>query len=321
VKPSRLIRETGGVVYVEFIISFIPVFVLFLGIVQLVFMAAAKLVVQHAAVMGARSAIVVLEDDHEEYGGEGFGVIDYEGSTGGSSRMAQNIRDIGSWFGRGGDSPFGQPLSTRGGPRLQNIRWAVYVPLLAVSPPPGQVSRWFGLAPGSFRADTGSHESLEDAIGRAPWLRFASGLMYNRAATAVTFHPEPGSKALVEGPIGPTEEVTIRVTYLFPCSVPIVSRFMCDQLLGTIGIEKTIHEYEEMVRNKGLSDPDLARRLEKNIKAKLKKLGKNIAVLRHAEYFGLTMVLAATGGRFAILSAEATLSNQGAGYYRDRGDG
>jgi Flp pilus assembly protein TadG len=54
-------------VYVEFIIAFMPIFVLFLAICQFSLLVVARLVVSHAAVRAARAAIVVLQDDPQYY--------------------------------------------------------------------------------------------------------------------------------------------------------------------------------------------------------------------------------------------------------------
>lgn len=62
-------RATRGAVYVEFLIAFLPLFSFFMGLVQLGFVETANLVVKHAAVVGARAAVVVLPDDESEYDG------------------------------------------------------------------------------------------------------------------------------------------------------------------------------------------------------------------------------------------------------------
>lgn len=59
--------DARGAVYVEFIIAFMPIFVLFLAICQLSLLVVARLVVSHAAVTAARAAVVVLEDDPKYY--------------------------------------------------------------------------------------------------------------------------------------------------------------------------------------------------------------------------------------------------------------
>jgi Flp pilus assembly protein TadG len=63
-RPSR---ATGGAIYVEFLIAFLPVFVMFLGAVQLADLHQANLVVAHAAQMTTRAAVVVLPDDPQYY--------------------------------------------------------------------------------------------------------------------------------------------------------------------------------------------------------------------------------------------------------------
>lgn len=66
--PKGLVRRgESGVVYVEFLIAFLPLFVFFSGLVQLGALELANLVVKHAAVTAARAAIVVLPDDPAFY--------------------------------------------------------------------------------------------------------------------------------------------------------------------------------------------------------------------------------------------------------------
>jgi hypothetical protein len=60
----------AGAVMIEFLIAFPPVLLLFLGAIQLALLAAADLAVRHAAIEGLRSAVVVLDDDPQHYGGE-----------------------------------------------------------------------------------------------------------------------------------------------------------------------------------------------------------------------------------------------------------
>jgi hypothetical protein len=65
--PTRL--GTRGVVMLEFLLAFTPVLWLFLGIMQLALLASARIIVQHAAISGARAAAVVLDDDPQFYAG------------------------------------------------------------------------------------------------------------------------------------------------------------------------------------------------------------------------------------------------------------
>jgi hypothetical protein len=89
---------TTGAVYIEFLIAFMPLFVFFMSLVQLAYVEAANIVVEHAAVMAARAAIVVLPDDPAYY--------DYE---------AVNLAS---------------------GARLEDIKRAARVPLRSVMPSP-----------------------------------------------------------------------------------------------------------------------------------------------------------------------------------------
>ena len=73
--PSRASRDragrgTEGAVYVEFLIAFMPLLVMFMSLVQLAFVQIANIVTKHAAVAAARAAVVVLPDDPSYYGGQ-----------------------------------------------------------------------------------------------------------------------------------------------------------------------------------------------------------------------------------------------------------
>jgi len=67
-EPGASLRDdTRGAVYVEFLIAFMPVFVFFLCLLQLALLFSAKLVVEHAAITGSRSAAVVFGDEPGPY--------------------------------------------------------------------------------------------------------------------------------------------------------------------------------------------------------------------------------------------------------------
>jgi hypothetical protein len=77
VKPSRAragsahdVTGTSGAVYVEFLIAFLPVLTMFLGLMQLAFLFAVRIAVEHAAVNAARTAAVVIGDDDKLYPNE-----------------------------------------------------------------------------------------------------------------------------------------------------------------------------------------------------------------------------------------------------------
>lgn len=97
---QALTKDARGAVMVEFLVAFVPVFVLFLGSVQLLLIAVADLVVRHAAITGARAAVVVLSDEARFYAGERPGSVASDGQ------------------------------------RLSAIRGAVSFPLAAIAPEP-----------------------------------------------------------------------------------------------------------------------------------------------------------------------------------------
>ena len=69
-KMRRLCGERAGVVFVEFLIAFLPVYTFFLCLIQLGLLFAVRLVTEHAAVDAARAAAVVIGDDPKRYNGE-----------------------------------------------------------------------------------------------------------------------------------------------------------------------------------------------------------------------------------------------------------
>jgi Flp pilus assembly protein TadG len=66
---ASFVRDRRGVVYLEFLVAFLPIFTAFLCIAQLTDLAAAKLIVQHAAYRAARAGAVVFPDDPAHYQG------------------------------------------------------------------------------------------------------------------------------------------------------------------------------------------------------------------------------------------------------------
>lgn len=68
--PGHEGRGTSGAVYVEFLIAFLPVLTMFLGLMQLAFLFAVRIAVEHAAVNAARTAAVVIGDDEKRYKSE-----------------------------------------------------------------------------------------------------------------------------------------------------------------------------------------------------------------------------------------------------------
>ena len=151
---ALLARDGRGVVMVEFLIAFVPLFVLFLATTQLALIGVAELIVRHAAFAGVRSAVVVLDDDPRYYGGV--------------ARCALT--------GSGADT------------RAAAIRRSVELRLAAIAP---------------------------------------ALLHTSDAGTAVTFPVAPGSATLFDTRVEPGPTVTLRVTHVFACVVPIAAALLC----------------------------------------------------------------------------------------------
>ena len=292
----RLVREARGAVYVEFLVAFVPLFILFLAICQYALLMVGKLVVQHAASAAVRSAIVVLEDDPKHYGGAPRG--HYQGKS--RPRSDAALLELLGQQARASDR-----TSTRGGARLQVIRSAAYAPLAAVAPS-HSLSSLFSVK-----------NSLAGAIGSDPLTRLALGYaVYNRAAAAVTLPAAPGSKDPATEPIPRDAEVTVRVTYLFHCGVPIAAALICQPLHAILGMTDVLPNLRE-VAGAGVAPEEAARTLSRLGKqaamtAEQRRLAKE---LEKAEMPALQLPLLVSGERFFVLQAEATLPNQGAGYY------
>ncbi len=199
-----------GVVALEVITCLVPVMILFLCAVQLSLLAVGRLVVGHAAVRGARAAIVLLEEDPQKMGGAPRGDLVAGGAGGARVGLGPALAQA---------LPAGtRPSTTAGGARLRAIAEAVYAPLAV-------------LAPGPLAYVSGGETSLYDAIGggrgSGGLTRLALGILaYGPAATVVTLRAAPGSSELVTQ-VGPRAEVTVHVRYLQRCAVPVAARLMC----------------------------------------------------------------------------------------------
>jgi hypothetical protein len=178
---------TGGAVYVEFLVVVGPLLLLFLGLAQLALACGAHLLVCHAAARAARAAIVILPDDHE--------AASYAGDA---------LNQVGS-----GAPGLETYAAAPGGGRLDAIRRAARLTL----------------APASPSLDALSSSSLAGAIGSSAPASIASALAgWTAYAVAVTFPDgEGGYRAAFE----PKGSVTVRVTFLFRCAVPVAASIMC----------------------------------------------------------------------------------------------
>jgi hypothetical protein len=258
---------------IEFIIAFVPIFVLFLGSVQLALLSVARLVVQHAAVAGARTASVVLDDDPRYYDTPRGDISDEPGKTDKDfeRQVAERV---------GADAKDDSPPEL-GGPRMAAIRRAVHVPLAAIAPEPWLVPKLF-LPLGRI--------SVANALGTLPSTRLLFGLLgYLPATTAVTFPNEPGAEGSQHGKVDTKGGVTVRVTHIVPCVVPVVASLMC----------RSLH----------WDEPDEATR-------------RALSELREAPHGGYLRLLAFRGVPVKLLRAEATMPAQNAPYrYRSEREG
>jgi hypothetical protein len=271
--------DARGVVLIEFLMAFVPVFVMFLGIVQLALLSVAKLVVQHAAVAGVRSAIVVLDDDPRFYGGTDRGDI---GGTS-TERSDSFEHALGTRLGTGNGAE-SAPSVSLGGPRMAAIRRVVHMKLAAIAPEPALIARL--LLPTS-------QGSVRDALGSMPGARLWSGLaFYLPIATAVTFPVAEGADELIEGNVPAKGSVTVRVTHLVPCLVPLVAGLMCQRLA-----------WNPITRQlwAGLDSSTAQQRA--------------LRELRLAPGASDQLLLGLTGLPMALLQAEATMPSQSALYF------
>jgi hypothetical protein len=85
---AGLPTDARGVVQLEFLLVIVPLFLLLVGLTQLVLLQVAQLVVQHAAERGVRSAVVILNDTSDSYDGADPGEI---GGAKGSPHSARYL--------------------------------------------------------------------------------------------------------------------------------------------------------------------------------------------------------------------------------------
>jgi len=241
-------------VYAEFLIAFPPVLIFFLCLIQLSLVYVAKLSVQHASMRAARATVVVLSDDPAEYDDEPVNVLDPDGTTSGTSSILPGFTALGivGLFG----------ASDAGSARLQSIRSAAFVPLIPISPS----MTWLGGRP-----------SVARAFEAGP-MRVATGSLYAKGATAVTFYGQPQGTDQIWR-FQPRQSITTRVTHLYYCPIPVANRILCDSLLPILLTSRPAR-----------------------------------AELLYTGAPAFPAVFAIGGARFVLIRAESTLPNQGAGY-------
>lgn len=278
-KSGTRLRQNSarrGIVMIETLMALLPLLFTFLGVIQLALFLMGKLVVQHAAGRAVRSAVVVLDDDPQYYDEADRYDLD-----------AGPAREEGGLMGFGAElsDEYSQLLGggeVQGGARLQAIRQAAFHPL-AVLAPNINLEALLG------ESDTGvfGSSSVRQELAESPWSRMlVAALLYNRGAASVTVELESGGPVTQEDYHAP---VVVRVHYLMACGVPLVSRIMChggyELLQASLGIFPSPETLEVMSNLQNVASP-LVRDL-----------------------------ILAGGGRFALISAEAVLPNQGAPYH------
>lgn len=295
--PRTLATDTGGAAYVEFLLAFIPLFIMFLGMVQMALMYAGDLVVQHAATTAARAASVVIDDDPRRYGGADRMTVSSPGLTSAEDAIGSLLRIFGG--GGGGVGGFG---NSPDGPRMDAIRQAASIPLMAVSPSMDQLV---------------DSDSIRTAIG-SPESRAATGLaVYNSSAMAVTFPEMPGGTSYRTS-FSPGDQAITRVTYLFHCGVPVVNRMMCETY-ASLRLGPAAAAIAGIVRDLGdgtLSFDEAMDRLRRADESRRRHERDNPAIdeLEAASTNDLMYLTVATGARFKVLRGEASMPVQTARY-------
>ena len=204
-------RNSKGAVYVEFLLVFPPILLLFLFILQSAIIRATDIGVRHAASSAVRSAIVVLPDDPVAYEGHAMNTIFMDsgcsdGFVGKFRKLLETLKFQGVALPESGNCP--------GGPRMSAIRFAAAMRMLPFSPNPTEI------LPESLRGSANS-------FGQVGWL--AGAAAYSYGATAVTFPESPKSdKQRTNLSWSDGDNVTVRVSYLAHCGIPIARFFMCD---------------------------------------------------------------------------------------------
>jgi hypothetical protein len=180
-------RDEKGAAYVEFLMAFVPLFILFLGIAQVSLLFGARLVVEHAAERAARAAAVVLPDDPRHYDDEPMGAVsgrplDYQDLVHALSRLGVGVST--------GELSPGEPPS---GPpsRRSDVTLAAALTVMPLAPQSGV----------SLGAALGS-EGVRDAA--------------QHTMEALDVQIEPG-----------TGEVVVRVEYRYECVIPVARGLVC----------------------------------------------------------------------------------------------
>jgi len=332
-----LFQQTRGVVMMEFLVALMPVMLAFLGLVQFSFAAVAKLVVHHSASLAARAAIVVIEESDNVpgvpvgiYRGLPSGLVETHPPKNSAAtdtarsavqRIASQVRRPGTMTEKF-KSLF---RSLKGGSsRIDHIRAAAYIPLLTISP--NILSEGLAFLAGDITAN----DTVKTSIGEAGLGRVVGAFIYNLGAVAVTFPEAPGAKQFKKEAYGYDQDVTVRVSYLFRCRVPLVSLFMCDSgwaLYSGVAYTDpaTWYDINTLRQNRPSNMEELDSWLKRavTLKRQIQRRQDRIDVFRGQEdefkqvesMLTQRLLLLQPGARYMMIQQEATLPLQGARYY------
>ena len=220
-------RDERGAVYVEFLLAFLPIFLMFLAICQVAFLVAGRLVVNHAAFAGARSAIVVLEDDPQRYAGAERGRLSDKPPAAGAPGPLALVSQLIS--GAPASAPAPSPSKpAQQGLRMQAIRRAALRPLAAIAP---TATAFLGGRDGTLQASLEGDTASARIFGR----------VYTEAAAVVTVHDAPNAAELAAEPIARNAPVAVRVTFVQHCGIPIVRALICRSLSTLLDSPTSTH--------------------------------------------------------------------------------
>ena len=318
-KPSLAAAafDTQGAVYVEFILSFIPLFFFFLGMIQIAMLYSAQLVVQQAAITATRAAVVVIDDNPNRYDGQSRLTVETSGGSGGGGGGEEG--GLTGLFGSGGGGSLPSLGSDSVSRRYASIRYAAMVPLITITPAPGAV---FG------------GERLSTAIGSEPEARAAMALLYTRYMTSITFPESPGDRDTLlrdwnrPGSDGLSGNITGRVTYVYMCPVPLANRIICEDGVSLFANNSSIalvESFTRMMRDGTLTMAEIdelsaeQQRHEDHFEAwqpmmEEMEAGDGPGFSAAAALTAATILTNGSPARFRPLQAEATLPLQAANY-------
>lgn len=283
-RPARRLR---GAVYVELLIVLVPLLIFVLALIQTALMYVGRLAVQRSANAAVRAAVVILDDDPRHYNGAPRNSV-----APWSSRAIDPVTMFNTWL----LLPPAAAFASGDSPRLQDIRAAAAQPLLAVSPSLGAV-----IGDKSVYRAIGGDGS--DTVG-------AGAALYARAAVAVSFPTAPGA-ASYRTTFRRDEPVTVRVTYLFHCGVPLVRHLMCESVPSLRAGTSLDAAYGAAEATTPAEVAAAVRRL----RIRSERIARwHTSELDNAEAPWLIDLTAPAGARYFVMSSEATLPNQGASY-------